>query len=66
MESPPQNPEFRIHPENFYPCIVEAFNDFCNVLNRAIFYKHDKVMLNSLQELALTRTMGQKNWLSFG
>ena len=21
MESQPQNPEFRINPENFYPCI---------------------------------------------
>ena len=22
MESQPQNPEFRINPENFHPCIV--------------------------------------------
>ena len=23
MESPPQNPEFRINPENFHPCTLE-------------------------------------------
>ena len=23
MESQPQNPEFRIHPENFHPCIIK-------------------------------------------
>ena len=22
MESQPQNPEFRINPENFYPCVA--------------------------------------------
>ena len=26
MESQPQNPEFRINPENFYPCA------FCSVI----------------------------------
>ena len=25
MESQPQNPEFRINPENFHPCICLAF-----------------------------------------
>ena len=24
MESQPQNSEFRINPENFHPCVVEA------------------------------------------
>ena len=24
MESKPQNPEFRINPENFHPCCVSA------------------------------------------
>ena len=24
MESPPQNPEFRITPENFHPCITNV------------------------------------------
>ena len=23
MESQPQNPEFRINPENFHPCIID-------------------------------------------
>ena len=23
MESQPQNPEFRVNPENFYPCIYK-------------------------------------------
>ena len=25
MESQPQNPEFRINPENFHPCCVQLF-----------------------------------------
>ena len=25
MESQPQNPEFRIHPENFHPCLNYSF-----------------------------------------
>ena len=25
MESQPQNPEFRINPENFHPCIQKTF-----------------------------------------
>ena len=25
MESQPQNPEFRINPENFHPCIIVGF-----------------------------------------
>ena len=39
MESQPQNPEFRINPENFHPCVqhaidvnslyVESFSCFC-------------------------------------
>ena len=27
MESQPQNPEFRINPENFHPCIPELLVD---------------------------------------
>ena len=27
MESQPQNPEFRINPENFHPCIPELWVD---------------------------------------
>ena len=65
MESQPQNPEFRIHPKNFHQCIVEEFNHVGNVFNQAIFYKHDKVMLNSHQELAMTRMVGKTNWLAF-
>ena len=26
MESQPQNPEFRINPENFHPCTIWTFN----------------------------------------
>ena len=26
MESQPQNPEFRINPENFHPCVVLLAN----------------------------------------
>ena len=26
MESQPQNPEFRINPENFHPCIIINFS----------------------------------------
>ena len=26
MESHPQNPEFRINPENFHPCGIMIFN----------------------------------------
>ena len=26
MESQPQNPEFRINPENFHPCLQEGNN----------------------------------------
>ena len=32
MESQPQNPEFRIHPESFHPCVLKmlsAFNVCC-------------------------------------
>ena len=31
MESQPQNPEFRINPENFHPCtcVSKSFNKFC-------------------------------------
>ena len=25
MESQPQNPEFRINPENFHPCIIPQY-----------------------------------------
>ena len=31
MESQPQNPEFRINPENFHPCVQYLFRD-TNVL----------------------------------
>ena len=27
MESQPQNPEFRINPENFHPCNLKAIKD---------------------------------------
>ena len=27
MESQPQNPEFRINPENFHPCITTIFSE---------------------------------------
>ena len=28
MESQPQNPEFRINPEHFHPCIIHLRNEF--------------------------------------
>ena len=36
MESQPQNPEFRINPENFHPCLPTSVNDrviwsFCDI-----------------------------------
>ena len=32
MESQPQNPEFRINPENFHPCVIrEAMNGCKNL-----------------------------------
>ena len=31
MESQPQNPEFRINPENFHPCVIhKGVNDLPN------------------------------------
>ena len=27
MESQPQNPEFRINPENFHPCTLQGVNN---------------------------------------
>ena len=32
MESQPQNPEFRINPENFHPCIRQTLIYFCLAL----------------------------------
>ena len=29
MESQPQNPEFKINPENFHPCIIHQINQPC-------------------------------------
>ena len=34
MESQPQNPEFRINPENFHPCIIYIVY----ILHRVIMY----------------------------
>ena len=31
MESQPQNPEFRINPENFHPCVFEAPIHNCSI-----------------------------------
>ena len=29
MESQPQNPEFRINPENFHPCLLKVYSKTC-------------------------------------
>ena len=42
MESQPQNPEFRINPENFHPCnniCSFHFNCFCELKWSIIQYK---------------------------
>ena len=28
MESQPQNPEFRINPENFHPCVIVSLQGY--------------------------------------
>ena len=33
MENQPQNPEFRINPENFHPCIWSSTQDFATYHN---------------------------------
>ena len=38
MESQPQNPEFRIHPENFHPCI-QLSNTQLNGIPSPLFTK---------------------------
>ena len=41
MESQPQNPEFRINPENFYPCICAKSSKKMPMLTlpaRLVFY----------------------------
>ena len=47
MESQPQNPEFRINPENFHPCIPTSVNDrviwsFCDIHKSHISEKLSK------------------------
>ena len=32
MESQPQNPEFRINPESFHPCIINLISAMCTYL----------------------------------
>ena len=42
MESQPQNPEFRINPENFHPCINglnKLIHSKCHVSNLVILMK---------------------------
>ena len=44
MESQPQNPEFRIHPENFHPCVCCIYSntlqtDFITEANTMNTYK---------------------------
>ena len=34
MESQPQNPEFRINPENFHPCIQKTVVPYSFVISR--------------------------------
>ena len=36
MESQPQNPEFRINPENFHPCMYSELMNYNMVLLRSI------------------------------
>ena len=33
MESQPQNPEFRINPENFHPCKLSALSMFITTIS---------------------------------
>ena len=46
MESQPQNPEFRINPENFYPCKTN-----CNlsILNLCIGYRSYITIIKELR-----------------
>ena len=46
MESPPQNPEFRINPSNFHPCRHSALTRYSMVLLRSI---QDKIGSQALR-----------------
>ena len=44
MESQPQNPEFRINPENFHPCVSGAL-----VSNSQFFMKSRVIFIENIQ-----------------
>ena len=64
MESQPQNPEFRINPENFHPCIynlAKFFNSTIRVssslhLDQAHHFVSPDLGPNCLQRLAADST----------
>ena len=54
MESQPQNPEFRINPEYFHPCIYQLGKTFCNVVFKSKFKNWPLLFNETLIELLHT------------
>ena len=46
MESHPQNPEFRINPENFHPCTKRTKRTLCTSLSAMYNQEHGLTGLN--------------------
>ena len=59
MESQPQNPEFRINPENFHPCITSFYSYFD--MQVPLTYKMDNSILIVSICRPLVKSMYQKN-----
>ena len=67
MESQPQNPEFRINPENFHPCILIVLwyydSKFLTVPLTVSLYLYHPLMWTSIYQFIDINTVHKDDWL---